>query len=85
MVSRGRNRGKHCCSSGVIECEVSGGSGALKNTDELKDHRVDIEVYPGSGYQGPMSSSLSISIFWSTQIEGLQQSVREIWQGIAQC
>jgi hypothetical protein len=39
--------------------------------------RRGTEVYPGSGYQGPTSSGLLILIFKSTQIRGLQQSVRE--------
>jgi hypothetical protein len=30
--------------------------------EELKDHRADRELYPGSGYQGPTSSSLSIFV-----------------------
>ena len=44
---------------------------------ELKDHRADIEVYPGSGYRGTTSSSLSIFVFKSTQIRGSQKCVRE--------
>jgi hypothetical protein len=35
MVSQVRNRGKHCCSSGVTGC-VSGGSGGLKNIKDIE-------------------------------------------------
>ena len=76
-MPRDRNRDKHCCPSDVTECDVSGDSGGLKNTEELKDHMRDTEVYPGSGYWGHTSSSLSIFVFKSTQIRGLQQSVRD--------
>jgi hypothetical protein len=76
---------QHCCSSGVTECEVSGGSGGLKNIKEHKEHVEDTNVYPGAGYRSPSSSSLMILVFKNIQTEGLQQSAREIWQGIALC
>jgi hypothetical protein len=52
-------------------------------TQEHKRHREDATAYPDSGHQGPTSSSR-----WSLHSRapkigggGLQQSVREIWQG----
>jgi hypothetical protein len=44
---------------------------------ELKDHARDAEVYLGLGYRGPTSNNLRIFVFKSTQIMGLQQSLRE--------
>jgi hypothetical protein len=35
-VSHGQNHDKRCCSSDVTECEVSDGSGRLKNTKNIE-------------------------------------------------
>jgi hypothetical protein len=69
QLSRGQNRGKHCCSS---QCQ-SIGLWWLRWTQEHKNHREDATIYPGSSQSVAYIQQLMILILKSTQIEGLEQ------------
>jgi hypothetical protein len=65
---------QHCCSSGITECEVSGGSGGLKNTKNIKNtQRTQRFILVQA-----IGALRLILVFKNIQIKGLQQNVREI-------
>ena len=75
IFTKGLCRGVKTVASIVVRVSVRVRVQWLRWTQEHKNHREDVMVYPGLGRSIPYIQKLMILILKSTQNQGLQQSV----------